>query len=601
MTLARTVVAVVFFAPLAASQTTTRVSVDSSGRQANSWSDEPSISDDGRYVVFASRATNLVSTDLSSDLDVFLHDVLTGQTSIVSISTSGANGHDDSFDASISGDGRFVVFESLATNLVAGDTNGTSDVFVRDRATQETTRVSVDSSGIQANDWSDLPAVSADGRWIVFQSGATNLVPGDTNGTSDVFLHDRATGATTRVSVASDGAEGNGTVIRSSFAPAGAVSSDGRFVAFDSSATNLVLGDTNGADDVFVHDVATGATTRVSVDSAGHEADGGSTTARISADGRFVAFFSTATNLVIGDTNRLSDVFVHDRETGVTTRVSVDSVGGQANGGSGPSLNLSATGRFVAFDTVASNLVYDDNNRTSDVYLHDRETGQTTRVSVDSAGRQSVSNYGSYGCDVSSDGRFVAFGSYAGDLVPGDTNTGCDELNIDTCEDVFLRDREPCAAGTVGAVLGSPRDVLSVSGRTRLVTLARGVSFDVSLAAPPAGPANALYVLWIWSGFPSRQHDVSGGGERLGCTVNPTPFDATLAPQPLACLHATAVRASACGAADVLPSPSRAPWSRTRAGFSRPTRLTLQGLVRDNSASNALGVSVTNAVFVDVP
>ena len=249
-----------------------------------------------------------------------------------------------------------------------------------------TVRVSVDSAGGQADDSSILPAISADGRFVAFASKAGNLVPGDSNGTFDIFVHDRQTGATERVSVDSAGAQGNNN---SAFP---AISADGRFVAFVSEASNLVAGDTNGAEnafagsDVFVHDRATGQTERMSVDSAGGQANNNfiESTA-ISADGRFVAFVSAASNLVPGDTNGTLDVFVPDRHTGATERVSVDSAGGQANspflavGG----LAISADGRLVAFDSLASNLVPGDTNGTLDVFVPDRHTGATERVSVD--------------------------------------------------------------------------------------------------------------------------------------------------------------------------------------------------------------------------
>ena len=234
-----------------------------------------------------------------------------------------------------------------------------------------TTRVSVDSAGNQANGGSFAPAISADGRFVAFHSVATDLVGGDTNGVGDIFVHDRQTGLTTRVSVDSVGNQANGD---SNFA---AISADGRFVAFHSVATNLLGAgvDTNGTTDIFVHDLQTGLTTRVSVDSAGNQANDHSVLAAISADGRFVAFESFATNLlgVGGDTNGVWDVFVHDRQTGLTTRVSVDSAGNQANSDSHLPA-ISADGRFVAFHSVATNLVGAgvDTNGTTDVFVHDR-------------------------------------------------------------------------------------------------------------------------------------------------------------------------------------------------------------------------------------
>src|SRR5438552_5705991 len=199
----------------------------------------------------------------------------------------------------------------------------------RSAGAQTTERVSVDSGGTEANDASLSSALSADGRFVAFDSAATDLVAADTNGVSDVFVHDRQTGATERVSVASGGAQGNGSSGLIGFAFPPALSADGRFIAFVSFATNLVAGDTNGATDVFVHDRLTGTTERVSVASGGTEGNDASLGFALSADGRFVAFQSDATNLVAGDTNGATDVFVHDRQTGTTERATVATGGGQ--------------------------------------------------------------------------------------------------------------------------------------------------------------------------------------------------------------------------------------------------------------------------------
>src|SRR6266446_5338687 len=210
----------------------------------------------------------------------------------------------------------------------------------RSAGAQTTERVSVASGGTEGNDASLGSALSADGRFVAFDSAATDLVAADTNGVSDVLVHDRQTGTTERVSVASDGTQGNGKSGLLSFAFPPALSADGRFVAFVSFATNLVAGDTNGATDVFVHDRQTGITERVSVASDGTQGNNASSYPVLSADGRFVAFDSDATDLVAGDTNGTTDVFVHDRQTGATERMSVASGGVQGNGFSaGPALS----------------------------------------------------------------------------------------------------------------------------------------------------------------------------------------------------------------------------------------------------------------------
>ena len=417
---------------------TTRVSVDSVGRQVNGPSSVAAISSDGRFVAFESDATNLVPGDTNGLTDVFVHDLVTGTTTRVSVDSQGRQANGPSRNPAISGDGRFVAFESDATNLVPGDTNGLTDIFVRDLVTGTTTRVSVDSQGRQANGPSynaaistpgpvfgpiSLPAPPTVGPFIAFESDATNLVPGDTNGRRDIFVRDLVTGSTLRVSVDSAGRQANGP----SSSPV--ISATGRIVAFESDATNLVPGDTNGKRDIFVYDLVTKSTTRVSVDSLGRQANGPSYNPATASDGRFVAFESDATNLVPSDFNGRRDVFLHDVVAGSTTRVSVDSSGREANG---PSFNAatSSDGRFVAFDSDASNLVPQDSNGVRDVFLRDVRAGSTTRVSVDTAGRQAVGG-ASGGPAISTDGRFVAFESDATNLVLNDTNGK---------RDVFLHD-----------------------------------------------------------------------------------------------------------------------------------------------------------------
>ena len=308
-----------------------RVSVDSSATQGNDHSHAPRISADGRYVAFSSMASNLVTGDTNGDTDVFVHDRSTGDTTRVSVDSSATQGNDHSHEPSISADGRYVAFSSMASNLVTGDTNGATDIFVHDRTTGTTTRVSVDSSATQGNDHSYEPSISADGRYVAFWSDASNLVTGDTNGLKDVFVHDRSTGTTTRVSVDSGGNQGN------NYSCAPSISSDGRYVAFYSIASNLVTGDTNGDVDVFVHNRSTDTTTRVFLDSSGTQSNGHSYSPSISADGRYVAFYSYATNLVSGDTNGVRDIFVTDKnptssETAVNDDPSVLPATGFARG-----------------------------------------------------------------------------------------------------------------------------------------------------------------------------------------------------------------------------------------------------------------------------
>ncbi len=370
---------------LAAAGATERVSVDSSGTQGNGDSVNASISSDGRYVAFYSFASNLVAGDSNGFSDIFVRDRNTGATERVSLDSTGTQGNSDSLSPSISADGRYVAFYSFASNLVTGDSNGASDIFVHDRNTGDTERVSVDSGGTQGNSGSYGPSISSDGRYVAFHSFASNLVAGDSNGVVDIFVHDRNTGDTERVSVDSSGTQGNSGSANPS------ISSDGRYVAFYSFASNLVAGDTNGAYDIFVHDRNTGDTERVSVDSSGTQGNSDSANASISSDGRYVAFLSGASNLVTGDSNGFSDIFVHDRNSGDTERVSVDSSGTQGNNDSyKPS--ISSDGRYVAFFSYASNLVAGDSNGAADIFVRDGNTGTTERVSVDSSGTQGNSD-----------------------------------------------------------------------------------------------------------------------------------------------------------------------------------------------------------------
>lgn len=397
------------------------VSVDSSGDTVGVSAGASSISADGRYVAYSSVSDSLVLGDSNGEQDVFISDIRTGVVTRVSIASSGSEGNSSSVAPGLSADGRYVAFESFASNLVLGDTNGDMDVFVHDTSTGVTTRVSVDSAGNEGGSDSNRARLSSDGRYVVFDSQAQNLVPGDGNAQRDVFVHDTQTGSTTRVSVGTSGNEGNGR----SQVPS--ISGDGRYVAFQSSATNLVTGDTNGVWDIFVHDTQTGATERVSTDSAGSEGDLNSFEPKLSADGRFVAFRSLATNMVVGDTNNVQDIFIHDRQTDTTTRVSVDGVGNEGNGFS-TSPSISADGRYVAFQSSATNLVVGDTNAQADIFVHDTQIGSTTRISTDSEGNESDGS--SFQPSLAAEARYLAFVSNATNLVSNDTNAA---------QDVFIR------------------------------------------------------------------------------------------------------------------------------------------------------------------
>jgi hypothetical protein len=326
---------------------------------------EASLSATGRYVVFDSYSGNLVPGDTNNRNDVFVKDRQTGQITRVSVSSDGGQAIFGAGGGSISEDGRFVAFSSISNNLVPDDTNGVGDVFVHDRQTGQTTIVSISSDGEQANYGSSDSLISADGHFILFCTRANNLVPGGTDGGAHVFVHERLSGQTTIVDVSSDGTHAN------AWSGVGSISADGRFITFGSAADNLVPDDTNGVSDVFVHDLHTGQTTRVSLNSDGDQANGGCDSGAISDDGRFVAFGSNADNLVPNDTNGEDDIFFHDRQTRQTTIVNLNSDGEQANGWSYGTW-ISADGRFIIFGSEADNLVPGDTNVVSDIFMYDR-------------------------------------------------------------------------------------------------------------------------------------------------------------------------------------------------------------------------------------
>jgi Tol biopolymer transport system component len=330
---------------------TSRVSVSSRGKPANSRCSSPSISADGRFVAFESGAPNLVSGDTNRREDVFVHDRQTRETSLVSVRSGGIQASKKSFSPVISANGRFIAFTSKA-KLTPTDTNRTWDVYVHDRRTSETSRVSQGSDGVEGNGTSGDADISSSGRFVAFTSDATNLVAGDTNGLADVFVHDHATGETRLVSVRSDDTQ----IVGPSFSPS--ISADGRFVAFESHPIPVPGGTSHRRHHIFVRDLQRGRTQVVSRGRA----------PSISANGRSVAFWSHATNLVAGDNNESPDAFIHDRTTGGIRRVSVPSPGREANGGSRfPA--LSANRSFVAFESKAGNLVRGDRNRRADIFV----------------------------------------------------------------------------------------------------------------------------------------------------------------------------------------------------------------------------------------
>ncbi|NJD57898.1 MAG: hypothetical protein FIA98_00660 [Anaerolineae bacterium] len=411
---------------------TQRISIANNGAQAELRSKQPSISADGRYVAFTSDASNLVKDDTNGVSDVFVRDLVKNTTTRVSVSSKGTEGNKSSYWPFISADGSYVTFTSDADNLVENDKNGAGDVYISDVHNGVTELVSIGPDGSAGNDLSFWSSVSEDGRYVVYMSNATNLVPSDINDSWDVFMRDRQSGVTSLVSLGYDGSQAN------SQSEYPVISSDGQSIAYASDATNIVSDDTNGYRDVFEYDHKSGKTIRVSLATDGTQTNEGTQAfvISISADGRYVAFPSLATNLVPGDSNHAWDIFVHDRNKRETERVSVASDGSQADAGS-YGVSISADGRYVLYGSNATNLVADDTNGVMDTFLYDRQTGKTERISIatdgtqgdDSSGLMLIAPVGidfAYGTVLSSDGSRAVYMSNATNLVTDDTNTAQD-------------------------------------------------------------------------------------------------------------------------------------------------------------------------------
>jgi len=443
----------------AAAESTTIISVNAQGQAANGFSDRPAISADGRFVAYESDALDLAAGDTNGRKDIFLYDLQTNAVTRVSVGANGAQSNNGSASPAISQDGRYVAFESQATNLVSNDTNISQDIFIHDRITATTVRVSVSSSGVEANGDCLHPAISGDGRFVVFVSAATNLAAGDTNTASDVFLHDRDpdqngvfdenNGTTMRIT-----SSGPSAVSSTSSSNFPSISRNGQYAAFSSLDSTLVPGDVNGWQDIFVYNIQTGLIELVSVSSSGQQGDLESSYTSLSADGRYVAFISAATNLVSGDSNAKTDVFVHDRAAHTTVRASVSNTGAQS-GGASTNPVISGDGRYVSFVTESSGLtaklttdeaitprVFDAITAASGggggggttipqvIYRRDLSLQKTVRVSSNNAG--SSANGSSMSLAMATDGIVAAFASDATNLsTVTDSNAG---------RDVFVRD-----------------------------------------------------------------------------------------------------------------------------------------------------------------
>ena len=364
-----------------------RISIASNGTESNGYSSGVSIGDDGRYIIFSSDATNLVPNDTNNSTDTFIYDRSNKTVELINIAPNDTQANAPVSIGSISGNSRYITFASSASNLVANDTNGQRDIFVYDRIEKITELISVATDGTQANDLNLFSAISDDGRYVAFESMATNLVANDTNGQRDIFVYDRIEKITELISVATDGTQAN------NHASLDSISDDGRYITFSSNATNLVANDTNEQSDVFIYDRNAKTTERISIATDGTQANGSSQFSSISGDGRYVAFESMASNLVADDTNGLDDIFVYDRNAKTTERISVAINGAQPNGYS-YGASISDDGRYIAFVSEADNLVVDDTNERADIFVYDRVEKSTK--SFDGNSFPSISGNGEY-------------------------------------------------------------------------------------------------------------------------------------------------------------------------------------------------------------
>lgn len=384
----------------------------------------PTLNSDGRYVLFWTDDSKLIPNDFNSTGDIYLRDRQINETVRVSIGNGNVEANNLTFaENDISDNGTLIVYASNATNLIGGDTNGFTDIFVFDRGLGAVARASITFNEVQTNGPSFKPVISGDGRFVAFRSQATNIVANRGTTQPDIFLFDRAGTPGARMAQINVHSNGNPANQEDSNGRI-AINSNGNFIAFDSIATNLVNNDTNGKRDIFLRDRTTNKTTRLSVGLNGAQANGISSHPAISATGRYIAFRSEANNLVAGDTNNFADIFVYDREEDTITRVNVSREGDQANSNA-EMPSITSNGRFVSFQSTAKNMVSGDLNNTADIFVHDTNTGVTTIASIAGNGAQ-ANSFTAPIHSISGDGGFIAFESVANNLVQNDTNNSND-------------------------------------------------------------------------------------------------------------------------------------------------------------------------------
>lgn len=389
------------------------ISISSASVKGSASSTQQSVSADGRYVVFRSASSNLVSGDTNGSSDVFLRDRSTGTTSLVSVSSNGTQANYGGDSPSISYDGRYVVFTTNATNLDTSDTYPGADIYLRDIINGTTTLISKVANNPDNN--AVIGKISADGRFVVYQSKNPNTIY------QDIYVADLNDNSITLVSKDANNNNGN----NSSEAPS--ISCDGGIIAFSSRATNFVSGDTNNSADVFtVERIGGNIISNLSIGGNNHSVAG---TSAVSCDGNYITFQSDATNLVSGDTNSSKDVFRYSRVNKQTELISKSTSSALGNGNS-VEASISGDGRYIAYSSGSTNLVASDTNGTEDIFIRDTKTGTTELLSQNSTG--TYGNFGSYAPVISADGKYAVYYTAATNLVSGDTDNTADILISET-------------------------------------------------------------------------------------------------------------------------------------------------------------------------
>ena len=385
----------------------------------NNHSLSPSISADGKYVVFSSEASNLVVNDTNGVADIFVSNTDNWNIERISVNNTWEESNAWSYEPSISADGRYVVFSSEASNLVVDDTNGLVDVFIYDIQNRTIKRVSVDDTWHEADWESRWWDISADGKLITFVSNATNLVPNDLNWSDDIFLYSMDDWNIERISVDNNWNEGNWNSYDS------VISVDGKYIVFTSQATNLVLNDSNWVSDVFIYNIQTWDIERISVDNNWNEGNWNSYSPSISTNGKIITFVSNATNLVVDDTNTFADIFMKNLGENTLDRVSVNNDQSQSNQDS-YNPNISADGKYIIFMSKGSNLVTGDTNWVDDVFLYNVNQNKIQRVSFNDTTLQQADGF-SYTPVLSENWRFFGFSTNAVNLTSvNDNNSSLD-------------------------------------------------------------------------------------------------------------------------------------------------------------------------------